>query len=151
MMATLVSSQERELTPEQIIQIAIANTNDIYPPLEAFERIKAELQVPNTLFIRQGNTLFIVHKAKPGIGLFRALNADDPRQFIMNSYEFIIAASRMGFDTMVTEFEDPGLLPLFRIISRNPPNDNMGYKSEQLKDGSFRVTIATGYKAGDKQ
>lgn len=150
-MAEFVSSTQRELSPEQIIQIALANTNDVFPPLEGFERIKAELQVPNTLFIRQGNTLFIVHKVEPGVGLFRALNADDPRQFIMNSYEFIIAAYRMGFDTMVTEFEDPGLIPLFRIISRNPPNENMGYKLQQLKDNSFRVTIATGYPRGGKK
>lgn len=147
MMAALVDSSERELEPKEIIQIALDNTKSEYSFFEGYNAVVAELQMPNTLFIRQGNTLFIVHKAAPGVGFFRALNADTARRFILNSFEFIIAAYRMGFDTMVTEFEDPALLPLFEIISRNPPNDEMGYKAERTNTG-FRVTIKTGPKRG---
>jgi hypothetical protein len=40
--------------------------------------------MPDTLFLREGNTLFIIHKAKPGVGWFRALNADTARNFLQN-------------------------------------------------------------------
>jgi hypothetical protein len=100
------------------------------------------------LFIRQGNTLFIIHKAAPGIGWFRALNADTAPNFLANSLEFIKACYKMGFDTMASTFDDPAIISVFRYISKNPPNPDMGYEIEAMDDGSFMGTIKTGPSRG---
>lgn len=151
-MASLVDSQQRELSVEEII--GIANMNQQEYPMEtsrAVDMVNAELQMPNTLFVRQGNTLFVIHKAEPGVGYFRAFNADTANNYLENSMEFIKACHKMGFDTMSTTFSDPAILQIFRYISRRPPTEGMGYKMQRTGDGKFFGTIKTGPARGTKQ
>lgn len=140
----MVDSKSEMLTPEDIIGIAGMNTGADVDYGQLVQMINAELQMPNTLFIRQGNTLFIIHKAAPGVGYFRALNADTARNFLENGRVFMEACHRMGFDTMATTFTDPTLLGIFRYISQNPPVEGMGYQAQRTKDGGFYVTVKTG-------
>lgn len=150
-MAALVDSQQQELSVEEILDIANWSSPEPYETPRFIAMINAELQMPNTLFIRQGNTLFIIHKAAPGTGFFRALNADTARNYLQNSMEFIKACHKMGFDTMATQFSDPSLLNIFRYISQNPPIEGMGYQVQRTDDGGFYVTVKTGPKRGEKK
>lgn len=143
-MAKMVDSQEKELSVEDIIGIAGMNTDAGVQVGQLIQMINAELQMPDTLFLRQGNTLFIIHKAKPRVGFFRALNADTANNFLQNGMEFIKACYKMGFDTMATQFSDPTILSVFRFISNNPPNPNMGYQVQKTDDGGFYVTVQCG-------
>jgi hypothetical protein len=81
---------------------------------------------------------------KPGIGSFRALNADTAENFLQSSYQFVIDAYRAGFYQLVTKFKDQSLLNIFRIISNNPPNPGMGYEVRQEPDGQYLVTLQLG-------
>jgi hypothetical protein len=54
----------------------------------------------------------------------------------------------MGFDTMASTFDDPAIISVFRYISKNPPNPDMGYEIETMDDGSFMGTIKTGPSRG---
>ncbi len=147
-MAKMVDSQERELSVEDIIGIAGMNTDAGVSTGQLIQMINAELNMPDTLFLRQGNTLFIIHKAKPRVGFFRALNADTANNFLQNGMEFIKACYKMGFDTMATQFTDPTVLSVFRFISQNPPNPNMGYQAQKTDDGGFYVTVQCGPRRG---
>lgn len=144
----MVDSQERELSVEDIIGIAGMNTDAGVSTGQLIQMINAELNMPDTLFLRQGNTLFIIHKAKPRVGFFRALNADTANNFLQNGMEFIKACYKMGFDTMATQFTDPTVLSVFRFISQNPPNPNMGYQAQKTDDGGFYVTVQCGPRRG---
>lgn len=146
----MVDSKQQELTPEEIIGIAGMNTDAGMPYGMLMQVITKELNMPNTLFIRQDNTLFIMHKAKPRVAFFRALNADTAENFLENSNEFIKACYKMGFDTVATEFTDPSLLNIFRAISRNPPNPEMGYKVQETENGGYYVTVQCGPLRGEK-
>jgi hypothetical protein len=143
-MAKMVDSQQQELSVEDIVGIAGMNTDAGAQVGQLIQMINAELNMPDTLFLRQGNTLFIIHKAKPRVGFFRALNADTANNFLQNGMEFIKACYKMGFDTMATQFNDPTLLSIFRFISQNPPNPNMGYQVQKTDDGGFYVTVQCG-------
>ena len=143
-MVQMVDSQQQELSVEDIIGIAGMNTDAGLEPERMIKMINAELQMPNTLFRREGNTLFIIHKAKPGVGWFRALNADTANNFLQNGRTFMLACHKMGFDTMATNFTDPSLLGIFRYISQNPPVEGMGYKAQKTNNGGFYVTVKTG-------
>jgi hypothetical protein len=147
-MAQMVDSQQQELSVEDIIGIAGMNTGAEVEPQRLVEMINAELQMPNTLFLREGNTLFIIHKAEPGVGYFRALNADTARNFLENGRTFMLACHKMGFDTMATKFDDPTILSVFRYVSQNPPVEGMGYNVRKTNDGGFYVTVNTGQRAG---
>lgn len=147
-MAQMVDSQQQELSVEDIISIAGMNTNAGLSRAQMIATINTELQMPDTLFIRQGNTLYIIHKAAPGVGWFRALNADTPRNFLENGKVFMLACHKMGFDTMATTFTDPTILSVFRYISKNPPIEGMGYQVRKTRDGGFYVTVKTGPKRG---
>jgi hypothetical protein len=147
-MAQMVDSQQQELSVEDIIGIAGMNTDSGVTQAQLINMINAELQMEDTLFLRQGNTLFIIHKAKPRVGYFRALNADTAPNFLQNGNEFIKACYKMGFDTMATEFTDPTILSVFRYISNNPPNPNMGYEVQKTSNGGFYVTVQCGPRRG---
>ena len=144
----MVDSKQRELTPEEIIGIAGMNAGEGLNYGQMVAAINAETQMPNTLFIRQGNTLFLVHKAEPRVAYFRALNADIAPNFLENSNEFIKACYKLGFDTVATEFDDPSLINIFRAISRNPPNEQMGYQVKETENGGYFVTVQCGPRRG---
>jgi hypothetical protein len=147
-MVKMVDSREKELSVEDIVGIAGMNTDAGVSTGQMIQMINAELNMPDTLFLRQGNTLFIIHKAKPRVGFFRALNADTAPNFLENGNEFIKACYKMGFDTMATQFTDPTILSVFRYVSRNPPNPNMGYQVQKTNDGGFYVTVQCGPRRG---
>ena len=148
-MIEMVDSQQEELDVDDIIGIAGMNTEAGIDFQTLKTAITAELNMPNTLFLRQGNTLFIIHKAAPGVGWFRALNADTAPNFLQNSMEFIKACNKMGFQTMATNFTDPTILGVFRYISQNPPFEGMGYKAQRTEDGEFYVTVNTGKRGAE--
>jgi hypothetical protein len=150
-MVQMVDSREQELSAEDIVAIAAMNTDAGVDRSKAIAMINEELKMDDTLFIRQGNTLFIIHKAKPGVGWFRALNADVAANYLENSVEFIRACYKMGFDTMASTFRDPAILQIFRYISKNPPNPEMGYNLRQTSDGQFMGSIKTGPARGGVQ
>jgi len=143
-MVQMVDSQQEELSVEDIISIAGMNTDAGMEPERLIKIINAELQMPDTLFLREGNTLFIIHKAKPGVGWFRAINADTAPNFLQNGRTFMLACHKMGFDTMATTFTDPTLLGVFRYVSQNPPVEGMGYQVQKTNNGGFYVTVKTG-------
>ena len=148
-MVQMVDSTQQELTPEDIICIASINTDSTVDAGTAVQRIAAELQMPDTLFIRQGNTLFIIHKSAPRIGWFRALNADTANNFLDNSVMFTRACYDMGFDTIAMNFTDPTIFGILRYIANNPPNPQMGYQVQRTNGGSFYATIKLGPKRGE--
>lgn len=140
----MVDSREQELSPEDIVAIDAMNMESGLSRDQAIAMVNAELKMDDTLFIRQGNTLYIMHKAQPGVGYFQAFNADVPENFLQNNIEFAKACYKMGFDTMATKFTDPTILSVFRYIANNPPNQQMGYDVRRTDRGEYFVTVKTG-------
>ena len=148
-MAQMVDSSQQMLTVQQIIQLA-AETSGVNRPLpDVIKMLQVELTMPNIWKCREGNTLYIVHKtATPGYGYFRALNGDVAKNFVENGRKFIDAAYQVGFDVLVTQFQDPTVLNVFKIISRNPVREGMGYKAQRTNDGGLQVTLQLGKLRG---
>lgn len=141
----MVDSKQRQLTGEQIIEVAAANTKVGRPMKQVKEMLTVEFTMPNVWKMRNGNTIFVVHKTKyPGAGFFRALNADTARNFVENGRVFADAAYKVGFDTVVTQFSDASLLGIFKVISRNPVQEKMGYAVQRTQDGGYQVTLQLG-------
>jgi hypothetical protein len=149
-MDNVVDSKQQMLKTEEILQKAALNTKAPFPYPQAYQHIAKELQVPGTQFIRQGNTLFIVHYDHDRVGTFRALNADTAYNYLENSKGFIRAAYDMGYDVLVTKFYDPSIGNIFKMISRDPMHKDMGYKIQKDK-GGFVGTISLGPKRGDSK
>jgi hypothetical protein len=146
----LVDSKKKELGVEAILMIAAQETKSPHPASTVYAAMVKEMNMPGTSIVREGNTLFIVHNAEGRVGVFRALNADTARNYLESSYAFIQGAYKMGFDTLVSEFEDPTIMNIFKAISRNPPQDGMGYKAERTSKG-FRVTVKLGPKRAERE
>jgi hypothetical protein len=146
----LVDSKKKQLGEQAILMVAAEETKSKHSAAQIFAALVGEMNMRGVSSYRAGNTLFLIHHAKDRVGFFRALNADTARNYLENSYEFIQAAYKMGFDTLVTEFEDPTIINIFKAISRNPPRDQMGYKAEKTNRG-FRVTVKLGPKRGGKE
>ena len=147
-MVEMVDSQQQELSPEDIIAIAAMNTDEMRSRDQLIASMNAELRMDDTLFIRQGNTLFVIHKAAPRVGWFRAFNADTAPNFLANCVEFSRACYKMGFDIMASTFRDPTILAVLRYIAKNPPLPEMGYKVQRTETGGFLATIKMGPKRG---
>lgn len=146
----LVDSKEKKLGQEAIVMIAAQETKSRHPASTVYAALVKEMNLPGTSILREGNTLFVVHHAEGRVGIFRALNADTARNYLESSYAFIQAAYKMGFDTLVSDFEDPTIMNIFKAIGRNPPQEGMGYKAVRTKNG-FRVTVKLGPKRAERE
>ena len=144
----LVDSKKKQLSQDAILMIAAQETKSPHPASTIYAAMVKEMNMPGTSVVRDGNTLFVIHNAKGRVGVFRALNADTARNYLENSYAFIQGAYKMGFDVLVSEFEDPTIMNIFKAISRNPPQEGMGYKAVRTKNG-FRVTVKLGPKRAE--
>jgi len=148
----VVDSKQKMLMVKEIIEIGAKESGAKRPLEEIIHMLTIELTMPNIWKCREGNTLFIVHKtAKPGVGYFRALNADNARNYVENSKQFVDAAYKVGFDVLVTQFQDPTILNIFKMISRNPVREGMGYSAQKTNDGGFQVTLQLGSLRGGKE
>lgn len=138
----VVDSKHQELTNEEIIQIAAQETGSPYSPEQVLASIMAEAQDPGTTMMREGNTLFVLHRYPENeeIAIFRALNADTAENYLQNSVVFTNAMKSLGFRAMITTFYDETLLNIFRYIGRDKPQ-GMGYQVSRLRDGQFRVVV----------
>jgi hypothetical protein len=134
-MADLVDSDKKLLDDEEIVQKAAMNIRSHYSYDQIIKSIREELKQEGTQFIREGNTLFIVHYDQDRVGTFRALNADTALNYINSSWLFVKACYDMGYDVLITEFYDPTIANIFDIISKNPPYPDMGYNIKQSADG----------------
>jgi hypothetical protein len=146
----LVDSKKKQLTDNAIVMIAAQETKSPHPASTVYAALVKEMNMPGTSLVRDGNTLFIIHVGEGRTGIFRALNADTARNYLENSYAFIQGAYKMGFDVLVSEFEDPTIFNIFKAISRNPPQEGMGYRAERTKTG-FRVTVKLGPKRAERE
>ena len=146
----LVDSKEKQLSQDAILMIAAQETKSPHPASTVYAALVKELNMTGTSILREGNTVFVIHNAEGRIGVFRALNADTARNYLENSYAFIQAAYKMGFDVLVSEFEDPTIMNIFKAISRTPPQEEMGYRAEETKNG-FRVTVKLGPKRSERE
>jgi len=146
----LTDSKKKELSVEAVLMIAAQQTKSKYSAEQVYAALVKEMNMEGTSTYREGNTVFLMHHAKGRIGTFRALNADTARNYLDNSYQFIQDAYKMGFDILVSDFEDPTIMNIFKGISRNPPQEGMGYRAERTERG-FRVTVKLGPARPDKE
>jgi hypothetical protein len=146
----LVDSNKKELSVEAILMIAAQETKSPYLASTVYAAMVKEMNMPGTSLVRDGNTIFIIHNAEGRVGLFRAFNADTARNYLESNYAFAQAAYKMGFDILVSEFTDPPIMNILKAISRNPPQEGMGYRAERTKQG-FRVTIKLGPKRPERK
>jgi hypothetical protein len=142
----IVDSKQQMLTVNEILQTAAEQSQSQYPLEIVYAAFVKEIQMPNSKFYRYGNTIFVIHAdvEKPGIGSFRALNSDTAENFLQASYQFVMDAYRAGFYQLITKFKDQSLLNIFRVISRDPPNPDMGYEVRKEPDGQYLVTLQLG-------
>ena len=142
----LVDSKHKHLNMQQIIKIALHQTESEHTFKVAFLAIVKELTLPNAKPIRIGNTLFIVHLSPkdPSHAMFRALNADTATNYLENSKRFILEAKKMKLKVLVSQFKTPSILNIFKAIAKKPPFPNMGFASQKTKDGGYQATINMG-------
>lgn len=141
-----VDSKKQELNANQIVTIAAQNTKSPYSAQTVLGLFLKETQAPNTLMMRYGNTLYVIHpgREKKSVGTFRALNADTAQNFLESGYQFVNDAYEKGFDVLQTTFQDESILNIFRTISKNPPREGMGYAVRRTQGKGFTVTLKLG-------
>lgn len=142
----IVDSKQQMLPVNDLLRAAAENTQSEYPTELVYAAFTREAQMPNSKFLRYGNTIFIIHGdvEKAGVGSFRALNADTAQNFLQGSYQFVIDAYKAGYYMLITKFRDQGLLNIFKIIERNPPNPGMGFDVKTGADGQYVVRLMVG-------
>ena len=144
----VVDSKQQMLDINTLLFEAAENVKDSKYPVEmVYASFVQEAQMPNSKFLRYGNTIFIIHGdlQRPGVGQFRALIADTAQNFLQGSYQFVIDAYKAGYFMLYTKFQDRAILNVFEIIQRNPPNQGMGFQLvRQDPDGMYVVQLMLG-------
>lgn len=145
-MTSFVDSKHQKLSQEEIIAIAAKETGGKYSAEQVKASLSAEAYDMKAIMLREGNTIFVVHKdpQNPKIVVFRALNADTINNYFKNAVVFTKSMGMAGFQYMVTQFDDPALLNIFKYVKRHQPFPNMGYAVQKNKQGQYRVTVNLG-------
>ena len=146
-MSSFVDSKHQELSQDEIISIAVKETGSKYNDEQVKASLLAEAHEMGAIMMREGNTVFIVHRApeRPDVAMFRALNADTIPNYLKNSTIFAQAIGMAGFQYLVTEFTDKSLINIFKYIGRNQPFPNMGFHVQKMKGKEFyRITVNMG-------
>ena len=149
-MTAVVDSKHQTLDPEEIISIAAQDTGSQYSPEQVKASIMAEAHVAGAIIMRQGNTLYIVHRnpKDPKVAFFRALNADTAQNYIDNTVMFLKAIHLTGVEKLITQFQNPSLLAIVKTIDRNPPIPGMERPEiEELDGNTIQVTVNLGPKS----
>jgi hypothetical protein len=146
----ITDSRQQQLDSIDIIETALQETGSQFNLQQGVAAVLAQAHAPNTVVIREGNTLFLVHYLpdQPDHALFHVLNADTATNYIQNTVDFLRAAGAMGMRVMVVRFETPEPLTLFKKIMRDPPFANMGYTIQQSPQGQYQATINMGDTKG---
>jgi len=85
----IVDRNQQKLTDRDIALTAAQETGVNRPEADVMNMLTIEFALPNTWKMRNGNTIFVVHKSKePGFGYFRALNADTAKNYLENCRVF---------------------------------------------------------------
>ena len=146
-MAQLVDSNQKKLSMQEIVDIAVQNTKSEYTKEQVLGSIYKELTKAGSLVVQLGNTIFMVHRVEqnPSIALMRALNADTAQKYLENAEQFAkMAYNDYQIDTIVSQYTDPALSKIFAYVGRNKPA-GMGYKIDKLADGkTFRAVAKLG-------
>ncbi len=141
----IVDSRQQQLNIGEIITAFIENNPQQYPPQVMMPAILAELSQPNVQTKQFGNTVFEVIMGDGDKAFFKAFNADTGPNFVENSKMFVVWAKRaLGLKILVTEFDDPAIEQLFRIIATKPPMPGMGYQKFQSPSGKIRIGLNLG-------
>jgi len=144
-MSQMVDSRQQKLDFAEIAVIALENTRSPVPKDFGLPAILTEVNQPNTDVKQMGNTVFILHAGDNGQGVFRALNADVPQNFLDNSRKYVVYVKQnFGMNVLVTEFTDPAISTLFHAISRNPPMQGMGFQEFKTNNGGYRIVLNLG-------
>lgn len=145
-MSSFINSKHQKLSKDEIVAIAAKETGGKYTAEQIKASLMSEVQNAGGLLMQEGNTLFIIHKLPedPTVGVFRALNADIIQNYLKNCLVFTKAIGLMGFKYMVTVFDDPSLINIFKHIGRNQPFKNMGYAVQRTTDGQYKITASLG-------
>jgi hypothetical protein len=140
-----INSKQQHLNSAGVISDWLKHNPQPHPPQVMMAGILQELSDPSVKTKQFGNTLFEVMPGKDGQAFFKAFNADSGPNFVDNSKLFCVWARRvLGLKTLVTEFSDPSLERLFKIISMNPPIPKMGYQVFHMSNGSTRIALNLG-------
>lgn len=141
----ITDSQVKKLNTMQIVTTFLETNPQPHPMQVMLPAIISELSSPGVKTKQIGNTLFEIMPGKDGVAFFKAFNADTNPRFLENSKQFVVMARRvMGLNHLVTQFKDPSLERLFKIISLNPPMPGMGYKVQNLENGDIRIILNLG-------
>jgi hypothetical protein len=140
-------SKTHKLSQLEIIKTALEKQGSPYNMQQSIAAVTAEAYAPNTIVMREGNTLFFINydPQDKSRGMFRALNADTPQNYLNNSVEFIRAAGMAGFKTLISQFSDPSLVHIFKYVSRHAPFPGMGYAVQHDNEKHiYQVTVNLG-------
>ena len=149
-MSTVVDSKHQELNNDEIISIAAQDTGSPYSPEQVKASLVAETHEAGAIIMRQGNTLFVVHKNpnQPTEAFFRALNADTARNFIANTETFMKAIHATGIEKLITQFENPTLLNVVNAIVKKKPIPTMQLPEiSKIDEDTTQVIVNLGPKS----
>jgi hypothetical protein len=141
-----VDSKERELSVEEILEIAAKETESPYTPEQVKDFFFKEVMSPNVKTYKYGNTVYMVHpgRTRKDSGTFRALNADTADNYMQSGYKFVEDTYNEGFRTLATQFKDQSIINIFRNVSQNPPREGMGYSVRNTENGEYLVGLRLG-------
>lgn len=138
----LVNSKHEKLGVKEIVTFSASEYGGRLSPEQALAAVIVEVHQGGAYAIKEGNTLFLVHKApeNPKIGVFKIINADTEKNCFENAIVFVKLA-RTSFDTIVSIVDNKLVEDVFNYIENNPPFPDMSCDVVEEEEENRRLGI----------
>jgi hypothetical protein len=148
----IVDSKQKMLGINELIQESYENEEEHRLPLELeYPRFVQEAMMPNSYFLRYGNTIFVLHgdDKQAGIASMRILRADTDENFIQALYQCFKDAYEIGYYLLVVRenISEP-VINALDIIENDPKNPDIEYSLDNDSDGDDVMGIVIGNPNG---
>ena len=141
----LFDSKIKKLPSLKVLEVASQNSNPNTPLDQSLNKLRVEFSLPNVWKLQEGNTIFAVHKSNvPGFGFVKIYNADTFKNMVGNIKVFVDAASKVGFNHLVSQFVEPAFMEAFKHALAGLNHKDAGYVIHHTAQGGYQVIISLG-------
>jgi len=144
----IVDSKQKMLGINELIQEAYENEETHRLPLELeYPRFVQEAMMPNSYFLRYGNTIFVLHgsESKAGMAAMRIIKADTDENFVQALFQCFKDAYEIGYFVLVVREQlNDALIKSLDMVEKSPPNEDFEYIEDEDSDGTPIIAIVLG-------
>lgn len=120
------------MTPQEILKVDLERNQPDYMTFQKVMGFINKTISQGGKLVRQGDTLMLFRNIGNNTVEFHSFSADTPNEYLKNMGKFANMLKKMGFETAVTQYQNPKLSGMFKAagFDASIQKTESGYQAE---------------------